>query len=74
MGYVTPKCGASARVTVTVEVSRCGSWDGNCTLDQIQKQAAEDAVGYIRQRTEKDGRLRIVGEPVVVSIITERER
>lgn len=50
------------------------SWGGECSLDQIHKQAADDAVGYLRQRCEKDGRLRIIGDPKVEAVITGRDR
>ncbi len=64
---------AGARVTVTVEVSRCGGWGPDCKIDQVYKQAAESAIDYITNRVDRDHRLKIIGEPKVSMIISEAE-
>lgn len=55
-----------ARITVTVEVDCHSNWGPDCTMDQIHKQAIEDGLGYIRNATERDRRLTIIGKPTVV--------
>jgi hypothetical protein len=64
---------AGARVTVTVEVTGCGTWGTDCRIDQVHRQAAEEAIGYIRNRTERDRRLRIIGEPKVTMVTSTEE-
>jgi hypothetical protein len=65
---------AGATVTLTIEVSGCGSWGQGTELSQVYNQAAQVAVEYIKSRCEKDGRIRIVGEPQVRSVLTSEER
>ncbi|WP_223566891.1 hypothetical protein [Agrobacterium tumefaciens] len=54
-----------ATVQVTVEIEASGSWDANCSMDQIIRQASESAVGQIRNSLHK---YRIIGEPSVTTI------
>ena len=77
--------GAIARVQVTVEIP-CSSWGADCTVEQVLKQAGEEAVGRLRRAFDRasgvgDGTIvnearswRIVGDPRVVVVLAERER
>ncbi len=64
---------AGARVTLTIEISSLGSWGGDCTVAQIYKQAAEEAVGRLRNLIGKHQlmhSMKIVGEPQVTGVFT----
>lgn len=64
---------AYAKAIVTVEVTDLGSWGPECTNEQVFKQAAEAAVGRIRNA--KDLRnIRVIGEPKIAMICAEEER
>jgi hypothetical protein len=67
------KITAGARVILTIEVSRCGSWGAECTVAQVHKQAAETAVDYVRKCVEGDTRLRVIGTRVIC-VSNEEER
>lgn len=65
---------ATARVTLTVEVLIRSHWGTGCTIDQVHKQAAEEAVGFIENQVsqkfpEARARLHIVGKPKVDAVI-----
>ena len=65
----------TARVHVTVEVSNCGAWGPDCTVEQVQRQAADHATGAIRKILADSGhanRVQIIGEPRVLVVTTER--
>lgn len=78
------RVGATARVTVTIEIDADSSWGSGCTIDQIRDQAIESAMGRLRKAIaatipndpeEKRPRpIRIIGEPTVAAVIVERER
>ncbi len=58
---------ASATVQVTIEVPT-SSWGPDCTVDQVFRQAREEAIGAVRNmihKTDNDRRMKIIGEPVV---------
>ncbi|WP_454863338.1 hypothetical protein [Pseudomonas hormoni] len=62
----------NAVVTLTVELSNIGSWGPDCKIDQVYKQAVEEAMGRIRRAFEKDARgVKVVGVPVVKAITTD---
>lgn len=71
---VGPPVGASAVVTLTIEVRAQSSWGKDCSLAQVHRQAAEETSNYVRTlaRAAGNGRIKIVGEPEVKTIITER--
>jgi len=78
----TRRIRASARATVTLQVD-CGStWGPDCTAQQILEQASSDARSKIASlmsgNTEEDKRnratIRVVGEPVITSIIVDEEQ
>lgn len=71
---IGPPVGATAIVTLTVEVRANGSWGTDCSVAQVHRQAAESAIGYLNNlaRIQGSGRLTIVGKPEVKTVITER--
>lgn len=71
--------GASARVTLTIEVACSSRWGTTCSIDQVHKQAGEEAVGFIQNTIgnkvpESRVRLRIIGEPRVSCVIASKEQ
>lgn len=68
------KVRAIARVAVTVElVGAGGTWGGDCPLEQVHRQAAQDALLTLSSLIQKHG-WHVVGEPKVVAILTEEVR
>lgn len=66
---------ATARVTLTVEIDVGSTWDDCCPMTQVYAQAENEARCGIERGLEKFGRrARIIGEPKVLAIITERKR
>lgn len=76
---------AVARVQVTLEFAAEGVWGGDCTVAQIQKQAADhirnkimqgftiDGMGF-RTDGERKTDCSIVGEPKIITYIVEEKR
>lgn len=70
------KVGATATVTLTVEVKVESSWGTNCTIAQVHSQAAEAARGALRNAVAGSpaaSRIKVIGEPEVRTVITERQ-
>jgi hypothetical protein len=65
------KLRVTARVQVMVEVGAVGAWSSDVTLDQIHKQAAEEAKRAISAIMTSDS-FRIVGTPNVITVTTEK--
>jgi len=70
------KVTAKARVQIIVEIET-SAWGGDCTLEQMYKQAAEDGLNKLRSLRYFHGGevkepLLIIGEPKVIGIITEK--
>ena len=67
---------ATARVTLTVEVDIKSTWGDDCKLDQIYKQAAEEAVNNLQRHIyrSKAPDIVIVGQPKVTTILTTKDR
>ncbi len=57
-----------AKVTVTLEILCPSSWSEDTTMKQITKQAKDDALGIIRKINNHDTRIRLIGDPKVVSV------
>lgn len=53
--------GTSATVTVTVEVRELGTWEPDCTIEQIQEQALREAKSKLNRVLNK-GDFRIKGD------------
>lgn len=66
----TVKVRAGARVTVTLEISNVGARGLDCGLDQIFKQAAESAIGRLRNGIGQCN-WRLIGEPKVVAVMVD---
>lgn len=67
---------AHARVTLTVEIAVTDTWGEDCKLDQVYRQAAQSAVGEVRNglaRALDCGRARIIGEVKAVAILADKE-
>ena len=61
----------TAYVTLKVEITGLGAWGPDCRIDQVQKQAADSAIGYVRNR-DLDRRIRIIGNPEVTAVLARR--
>jgi len=62
---------ASARVQVTIEVHEA-AWGGDCSIEQLYKQAAEGGVSKLRNILLKaECPHTIIGEPKVIGVLTE---
>ncbi len=46
---------ARARVQVTFDILLPDTWGSECSVEQVQKQAAESALGVLRQGLVVDG-------------------
>lgn len=64
-----------ARLQITVEVDAGAPWGGDCTLQQLYEQAVDSAKASLFNalKTGEHGRVRIVGEPKIIGVITESE-
>lgn len=75
---MTASTNATAKVRLLVEVDVNSSWGKDCGVEQIHKQAADEAQGVIRQMYQKPdeyrNRVRIVGPPEVIAVIVKTER
>lgn len=67
------KITATARATVILEIRGLGSWGEGTSMEQIYKQAATAALGKISRITETHGEIRILGEPKVTCILSEKD-
>lgn len=75
------KIKATSRVTVTVEIDTGGSWGADCTVEQVQKQAADAARAALMRglvidlqtmsNSTQKTTARIVGEPKILAILVE---
>lgn len=67
------KLSATAHVSVLVEVHISRPWDATTAAETIHKQASEEATAVLRRLTDKESALRIIGDPQVRMIITEKK-
>jgi hypothetical protein len=75
---------ARARVQVTIEIDVPDRWGAECSVEQVQRQAAESALAEIRRAfrpCEDHGgvrftpmKTRLIDEPRVVTVLAEEER
>ncbi len=73
---------ARAVVTLTLEIPiGGGAWGVDCTIGQVHTQAIDNAQGCLRQAMQRDRQVnspcfpagtRIIGEPKVIKILTDR--
>ncbi|VVN43896.1 hypothetical protein V0M98_17790 [Pseudomonas silesiensis] len=70
----TVRTTTGATVTLTIEISNIGSWGPDCKIDQVYRQAREEAIGRINRAFKDDQRgVRILGPVVVKAITTDVE-
>ena len=64
---------ARARVQITLEVDAGAPWGDDCTIGQLYKQAADAGLSALNNalRSGAAASMKVIGEPKVVSIITE---
>jgi len=73
------KRSAHAVVVVALEVDVGSSWGGECSMDQVYKQAVEEAEGRVRNMIEEDNKrrgrrdVRIHSTPKATAVVAERE-
>lgn len=60
----------TTRVQVMVEVCAMGSWSMQTTLDQIHRQAKQEALGRLNKAFQ-DHDVRVIGDMRVIHIISE---
>lgn len=67
---------AKARVQIIVEIDAGAPWGEDCSIGQMYKQAAESAqnslLNAFKTGSPADIGLRLIGDPKVVGIITEK--
>ena len=66
------KIKSKARVRLLLEISLSDTWDGDCPLSQVYKQAKDSAANIVSQKISgsmKD--IRVIGEAEVVAILIE---
>lgn len=62
----------SAKVQLVVEVT-AGSWGPDCQIDQVYRQALQEATNKLAKLFHGSG-VRIIGRPVVQAITTDMEQ
>lgn len=65
---------AEAVVTMTIQVTKVGTWGAGCTVEQIHRQAMQVAMLRVQELLGNSNGCRIVGEPIVQSVSVEQER
>ena len=64
-----------ATMTVTIEVRNLGSWGPQCQIDQVYRQAAESAIGYLSKLAQQEkGKFRIIGNAKVTAVMSTVDR
>lgn len=70
----------TARVTVHLEIKVSSTWGPDCSLEQVHKQAADEAIGLIRNAKDNAAMasklaksVRLMGEPLVTAIIVPKQ-
>lgn len=64
-----------ARVQVTLEVECHSAWGGDCNLNQVRRQATDEAIGLVTQnrKLEMTRQVTIIGDPKVTAVLVESE-
>ncbi|HAU4333271.1 TPA: hypothetical protein F6W14_27290, partial [Serratia marcescens] len=62
-----------AKVTLTLELTNLGSWGPECQINQVYKQALDQAAGKLGRLLNGQSDIRIVGRPIVQAITTDVE-
>lgn len=80
------KVEATTRVRITVDITLPTTWDKTCTIEMIEREAARDAVDFLRRclgyadapgavcpvRDYERERISIAGHPEVASVIVRK--
>jgi len=69
------KVTANARIRIEIEVSAGSTWGTTTQLEQVHHQATQGAINFLERTliNHGEGRIRIVGEPKVLTVITAEE-
>jgi len=73
------KIDGRARVQVTLEI-QCAQWGDDCSIGQLHRQASAEALAKVRSIISnandkvKVYGVSIVGEPMVIAVLTEEKR
>jgi hypothetical protein len=62
---------ATARVQIVVEITTQQPWSADCTVDQVYRQGASEALAKVSRLLGREAR--IVGEPRIVAVMTEKD-
>lgn len=70
----TDRLTANVRVRVTVEVNT-GAWGGDCTLDQVKRQAVESGIAEVQAMVDRYSRsgIRLVAAQVAGVVLVPEE-
>lgn len=64
-----------AVATLVIKIHDLGAWGEDCPMTQVYAQAAEAAIGYLRNTAKgTHGKIEIIGEPKITAILATRER
>lgn len=63
---------ATAKVTVTLEITGLGCWEEDCPLSQIKEQATEGAIGKLSKLVQayRDD-FKIIGVPKCQAVLVD---
>lgn len=64
--------GATAIVRVEIELSGLGTWSSECSVDQIEKQAAQAALNRIERAKSAIPGFKVVGSPEVTTVLVNK--
>ena len=62
----------TAVVDVRLRIKLPSTWGKECTIDQVYKQARDDAKNIVRQRIASLSDINIIGEPDIQMFIGKR--
>jgi hypothetical protein len=69
---MSDKVGASARVTLQLEISLGQAWGETCDLAQVHRQAEREALDMITTGKLTPRNSRVIGRPVVDVVIARK--
>lgn len=59
---------AFAQVEVTLLIATGSTWGGDCSVDQVHRQAVEDALSKLSRATNGTRDFQVIGKPKVVRV------
>ena len=66
---------ATSRVRITLDILPGDSWGEECKMDQVFKQASDEAVAHVRRILRDEilaGRIAIHGDPEVLCVMAKK--